>query len=135
MESQRHSFWGGCARDGKHVIHDKCAQDASDASPPFPSTLLVATDPPLCVDNRAQLQGSANNALCFIGPHRKYNPFSQNFYELVPGQGHFGPDAIPGDARWRRGESVSQKAARDSMVSLEVAAHSQLALRPANSFA
>ena len=31
-------------------------------------------------------------------------------------------------ARWRRGESVSLKAARDSMVSLEVAAHSQLAL-------
>lgn len=41
-------------------------------------------------------QGSINNGLCFIGPHRKYNPFSQNFYELVPGQGHFGPDAIPG---------------------------------------
>lgn len=30
------------------------------------------------------------------------------------------------DARWRRGESVSLKAARDGMVSLEVAAHSQL---------
>ena len=40
---------------------------------------------------------------------------------LVPGQGHFGPDAIPGDARWRRGESVSLKTARDSMVSLELA--------------
>jgi hypothetical protein len=76
-------------------------------------------------------QGSVNNSLCFLGPHRKYNPFAQNFYELVPGQGHFGPDAIPGDARWRRGESVSLKTARDSMVSLEVAAHSQLALRPA----
>ena len=34
----------------------------------------------------------------------------------------FGPDAIPGDARWRRGESVSLKTARDSMVSLECAA-------------
>jgi hypothetical protein len=30
------------------------------------------------------------------------------------------------DARWRRGEAVSLKAARDTMVSLEVAAHSQL---------
>lgn len=58
---------------------------------------------------------------------------SQNFYELTPGQGHFGPDAIPGDARWRRGEAVSLKSARDSMVSLEVAAHSQLALGKANS--
>ena len=42
-------------------------------------------------------QGAVNNALCFLGPHRKYNPFAQNFFELVPGQGHFGPDAIPGD--------------------------------------
>lgn len=101
-------------------------------------------------------QGSVNNALCFIGPHRKFSPFTQNFYELNPGQGHFGPDAIPGvsfaltidlrqpeqwlhsantlqfclwqDARWRRGESVSLSAARNSMVSLEVAAHSQLVM-------
>lgn len=104
-------------------------------------------------------QGSTNNAICFIGPHRRYNPFASNFFELIPGQGHFGTDAIPGvrlpddahrprmphsarhhgtlvdpppcslchqDCRWRRGESVSLKAARDSMVSLEVAAHSQL---------
>jgi len=76
--------------------------------------------------------GSVNNAMCILGPHRKYSPFSQHFYELIPGQGHFGPDAIPGDARWRRGESVSLKTARDSMVSLEVAAHSQLVMRPAN---
>lgn len=95
-----------------------------------------------------------NNALCFVGPHRKYNPFSNQYHELVPGQGHFGPDAIPGDvsaialhpdchikcfrsttdvvlflcsqARWRRGESVSLKAARDNMVSLEAAAHAQV---------
>ena len=71
--------------------------------------------------------------------------------ELVPGQGHWGPDAIPGvslpaftrlcvacltdtytkctleqDARWRRGEAVSLKTARDSMVSLELAQHSQM---------
>lgn len=71
-------------------------------------------------------QGSMNNGLCFIGPHRKYNPFSDQFHQLIPGQGHFGPDAIPGDARWRRGEAVSLKAARDSMVSLEVAAHAQM---------
>lgn len=71
--------------------------------------------------------GSVNNALCFLGPHRKFNAFSQSAFELVPGQGHFGPDAIPGDARWRRGEAVSLKSARDSMVSLEVAAHSMLA--------
>jgi len=71
-------------------------------------------------------QGAVNNNLCFLGPSRRYNPWAANFFELVPGQGHFGADAIPGDARWRRGESVSLKTARDSMVSLEVAAHSQL---------
>ena len=48
-------------------------------------------------------QGSVNNALCFVGPHRVYSPWSATYQELVPGQGHFGPDAIPGDARWRRG--------------------------------
>lgn len=79
--------------------------------------------------------GSVNNALCFIGPHRRYNPFTQNFYELVAGQGHFGPDAIPGDARWRRGEVVSQRSARNAMTSLEVAAQSQLHMRPSNSLA
>ena len=72
--------------------------------------------------------------------------------ELVPGQGHFvrnrlestpvpqrrlaqrlphpplfqGPDALPGDARWRRGEAVSLEASRNSMVSIEAAAQSQL---------
>ena len=71
-------------------------------------------------------QGSTNNATCFLGPHRKFDPFTSNFMSLVPGQGHFGPDAIPGDARWRRGESVSLKAARDSMVSLELAQHAQM---------
>ena len=41
-------------------------------------------------------QGSMNNALCFVGPHRKFTPWSQTSFELVPGQGHFGPDALPG---------------------------------------
>jgi len=71
-------------------------------------------------------QGSTNNSTCFIGPHRKYDPFTKSFMSLIPGQGHFGPDAIPGDARWRRGESVSLKTARDSMVGLELAQHAQM---------
>ena len=95
------------------------------------------------------------NALCFTGPHRRYDPFAKGFYSLEPGQGHFGPDAIPcaafcapsnaeraptrthaltlpthsarrGDARWRRGESVSLKSARDSMVSIELASQAQM---------
>ena len=40
-------------------------------------------------------QGSVNNALCFIGPHRTYSAWSKTMYELTPGQGHFGPDALP----------------------------------------
>jgi len=71
-------------------------------------------------------QGAINNATCFLGPHRIFSPWSQTFFELVPGQGHFGPDALPGDARWRRGEAVSLEASRNSMVSIEAAAQSQL---------
>ena len=41
-------------------------------------------------------QGSTNNATCFLGPSRRYDPFTKSFLSLVPGQGHFGPDAIPG---------------------------------------
>jgi len=41
-------------------------------------------------------QGSTNNATCFIGPHRIYDPWTKSFMNLIPGQGHFGPDAIPG---------------------------------------
>ena len=75
-------------------------------------------------------QGSTNNATCFLGPSRRYDPFTKSFMTLVPGQGHFGPDAIPGDARWRRGESVSLKTARDSMVGLELAQHAQMVYQP-----
>ena len=75
-------------------------------------------------------QGATNNALCFMGPHRKFSRISRSHFELVPGQGHFGPDALPGDARWRRGESISLKSARDQMVSLEAVASSQLAFQP-----
>jgi len=61
-------------------------------------------------------QGSVNNSLCFLGPHRVFAPLSLgDKHELIPGQGHFGPDAVPGDARWRRGEVVSLKAARDAI--------------------
>ncbi len=71
-------------------------------------------------------QGSTNNSLCFVGPHRVYSPYSNAGVELVPGQGHFGPDALPGDARWRRGESVSLNDARNAMVGIEAATHAQM---------
>jgi len=81
-------------------------------------------------NNEYVSQGATNNALCFLGPHRKFSRVSRSMFELVSGQGHFGPDALPGDARWRRGEAVSQKSARDQMISLEAVASSQLAFGP-----
>ena len=60
-------------------------------------------------------QGSTNNSLCFVGPHRVYSPYSNAGVELVPGQGHFGPDALPGVrfARARvRGASVHTERVR-----------------------
>ena len=69
---------------------------------------------------------TVNNSLCFLGPHRVYSQWSATYQELVPGQGHFGPDALPGDARWRRGESVSRESARTAMVGVEAATHSQM---------
>jgi hypothetical protein len=47
-------------------------------------------------------QGTTNNALCFLGPHRKFSPIAGTdgaYTALVPGQGHWGPDARPGDVR------------------------------------
>lgn len=44
--------------------------------------------------------GSINNALCFLGPSRQMGLFKPDEWSLVPGQGHFGPDARPGDARY-----------------------------------
>ena len=100
-----------------------------------------------------------NNSLCFVGPHRKYNPFSNQYHELVPGQGHFGPGKSAESfnrffliqhasmyshtrccvccvcrchsgrrslAPWRGGVV---KAARDNMVSIEVAAQAQMFLQ------
>mgnify|MGYP004164022783 CR=1 FL=1 len=72
------------------------------------------------------VQGSLNNALCFLGPHRKYHAFNPNSQELVPGQGHFGPDAVTGDARWRRGEAVDARGARAAMVGIEQVMQAQM---------
>jgi hypothetical protein len=56
--------------------------------------------------------GSINNATCFLGPSRQMGLFKPGEWALVPGQGHFGPDARPGDARWRAGEAVSMESSR-----------------------
>lgn len=68
-------------------------------------------------------QGSTNNALCFLGPHRKFDTVNGGYGVLVPGMGHWGPDARPGDARWRRGESVNMTSAREAMLTYEQLAY------------
>lgn len=60
---------------------------------------------------------STNNSLCFLGPHRRFNAATGSGFALVAGQGHFGADALPGDARWRRGEATTMDATRSEMYS------------------
>ena len=57
--------------------------------------------------------GVTLNHACFVGSHRfkRHMNGNQSVAHTV-GQGHFGGDALPGDARWRRGESVTQESAR-----------------------
>lgn len=77
--------------------------------------------------------GAYNNSVCILGPHRVYSPHStKGTYELVPGQGHWGPDALPGDARWRRGEAVTLQDARSQLVGVDVLTNTKLAV---NTFA
>ncbi len=47
-------------------------------------------------------QGSTNNSLCFLGPHRRMDVEEKKFITLIPGMGHWGPDARPGDVSRRR---------------------------------
>ena len=42
-------------------------------------------------------QGSTNNSLCFLGPHRKFDPIEEKYITMIPGMGHWGPDARAGD--------------------------------------
>ena len=52
--------------------------------------------------------------------------FATGLVALVFALGWFGPDALPGDSRWRRGEAVSMDSARNAMVGLEAAAHASM---------
>ena len=71
--------------------------------------------------------GSYNNSVVILGPHRVKSPHaSTGEFELVPGQGHWGPDALPGDARWRRGEAASLMDARQQLVGVDVLTNKKL---------
>ena len=54
--------------------------------------------------------GPYHNCVCIQGPHRVLD--QDNNWHLVTGRGHFGEDAVPGDAAWRNGENVTMLQAR-----------------------
>lgn len=76
--------------------------------------------------------GSYNNTFVILGPHRSYSPFTKSHFDLTPGQGHFGPDALPGDARWRRGEAIDAPSARGALVGVEALVESKQAMHRLN---
>lgn len=83
-------------------------------------TLVQGVDP-INVQNREFVRnGAYNNSFCFPGPYRSYSPFDSVPWQLNPGQGHWGPDAVPGDGRWRRGEAVSMESARNALHAVDM---------------
>jgi hypothetical protein len=62
-------------------------------------TLIMGADPQSISDRDFVRNGTYSNSFLFPGPYRTYTPFSKTYYELTPGQGHFGPDAQPGVRR------------------------------------
>ena len=60
------------------------------------SQITQGVDPSSMQGHAFIRSGSANNAIVLQGPYRAYSPFTQSHFDLSPGQGHFGPDALPG---------------------------------------
>ena len=94
--------------------------------------VLAGRDVTAAVNDEYLVNGRNNNSFCFVGPHRKYAPFTQTFYDLTPGQGHFGPDALPGDKRWRNGETVTMQNARNALQGVEAIQQSRFAMNMAH---
>lgn len=74
-----------------------------------------SSDPASIVGGAFLRNGPHNNSVCIQGPYRSYHPLKK-YVDLTPGKGHFGGDAVSGDARWRRGECINAKQARDQYV-------------------
>lgn len=63
----------------------------------FDLTYISAGSDPSSIANHDFVRnGAFNNAICLLGPHRSFSPFTASYFDLTPGQGHFGPDALPG---------------------------------------
>ena len=60
------------------------------------SEICAGMAPSDMADREFVRSGSFNNSFVFPGPWRSYNPFISEMWQLHPGQGHFGPDAVPG---------------------------------------
>lgn len=90
--------------------------------------ITAGTDPSSVANHDFVRNGTFNNAICLLGPHRSFSPFTTSHFDLTPGQGHFGPDALPGDARWRRGEAIDADSARGALVGVEALAESKKAM-------
>ena len=61
-----------------------------------------------------------SNSVIFQGPHRIYVPFSNEYWGLVQGKGHWGADALPGDAGPRQGVATTFESARGKVTSAEM---------------
>jgi hypothetical protein len=59
-----------------------------------------------------------------MGPHRKFSRISRSHFELIPGQGHFGPDALPGvSILFNRTSNTTRTHAKASAVSTPFDGH------------
>ena len=71
--------------------------------------IYVTNDTDAAAQQSFLSNGLQRNSMLFVGSHR-YK--SDTTHVHVVGQGHFGGDSLPGDARWRRGEAVDMISAR-----------------------
>lgn len=90
------------------------------------SYIQAGMDPSSASNNNFVRSGTSNNAVLIQGPYRHFAPYNKNtFFSLSPGHGHLGPDARPGDARVRRGQSTTFIEARKGVEDSAIIADSQ----------
>lgn len=88
--------------------------------------IQAGMDPSSASNNNFVRSGTSNNAVLIQGPYRHFAPYNKNtFFSLSPGHGHLGPDARPGDARVRRGQSTTFMEARKGVEDSAIVADSQ----------
>jgi hypothetical protein len=96
-------------------------RDRPTTQPAFlvPAAAMTHSLARLCLSSRARATLAPTPFRCrTCSPAHLLTCSPAHLLTCSPGQG---------DARWRRGESVSLKTARDSMTSLELAQHAQMA--------